>query len=66
MRQAHAPASRTDDDLPVHSFQSLLADLAIVTRNTRATADSRSAGASGAQGGKRWPPSNGGKVNGPT
>jgi DDE family transposase len=31
---------RTDDDLPVHSFQSLLADLATVTRNTMAMGDS--------------------------
>lgn len=29
---------RTDDGLPVHSFQSLLADLATLTRNTVATA----------------------------
>jgi len=33
-----ASAKRTDDDLPVHSFQSLLADLATVTRNTMAMA----------------------------
>jgi transposase len=31
---------RTDDDLPVHSFQSLLADLATITRNTMAMGDS--------------------------
>ena len=31
---------RTDDDLPVHSFQSLIADLATVTRNTMAMANS--------------------------
>jgi transposase len=31
---------RTDDNLPVHSFQSLMADLATVTRNTMAMADS--------------------------
>jgi transposase len=31
---------RTDDDLPVHSFQSLLADLATVTRNTMMMGDS--------------------------
>ena len=31
---------RTDDDLPVHSFQSLLADLATFTRNTMAMGDS--------------------------
>jgi len=35
-----AATQRTDDDLPVHSFQSLLADLATVTRNTMAMADS--------------------------
>ena len=29
---------RTDDDLPVHSFQSLLDDLATFTRNTMALA----------------------------
>jgi transposase len=34
-----AATQRTDDDLPVHSFQSLLADLATVTRNTMAMAD---------------------------
>jgi len=33
---------RTDDDLPVHSFQSLLADLATFTRNTMAMGDSSS------------------------
>jgi Transposase DDE domain len=33
-------AKRTDDDLPVHSFQSLLADLATFTRNTMAMGDS--------------------------
>ena len=31
---------RTDDDLPVHSFQSLLANLATFTRNTMAMGDS--------------------------
>ena len=31
-----AAAKRTDDGLPVHSFRSLLADLATVTRNTMA------------------------------
>jgi transposase len=31
---------RTDDNLPVHSFQSLLADLATITRNTMAMGDS--------------------------
>jgi len=31
---------RTEDDLPVHSFQSLLADLATITRNTMAMGDS--------------------------
>ena len=31
---------RTDDDLPVHSFQSLLADLATFTRNTMMMGDS--------------------------
>jgi hypothetical protein len=31
---------RTDDDLPVHSFQSLIADLATFTRNTMAMGDS--------------------------
>jgi transposase len=31
---------RTDDDLPVHSFQSLLADLATLTRNTMMMGDS--------------------------
>jgi len=30
---------RTDDDLPVHSFQSLMTDLATVTRNTMAMAN---------------------------
>lgn len=34
---------RTDDDLPVHSFQSLMADLATVTRNTMAMTDRREA-----------------------
>src|SRR4030088_3357047 len=33
-------ARRTDDDLPVHSFQSLVADLATFTRNTMAMGDS--------------------------
>jgi len=33
-------SKRTDDDLPVHSFQSLLADLATVTRNTMTMANS--------------------------
>jgi transposase len=32
-----AATKRTDDDLPVHSFRSLLDDLATVTRNTMAT-----------------------------
>jgi len=31
-----AASKRTDDDLPVHAFQSLLADLATFTRNTMA------------------------------
>jgi hypothetical protein len=31
-----AVAQRTEDGLPVHSFRSLLADLAAVTRNTMA------------------------------
>jgi hypothetical protein len=31
---------RTDDDLPVHSFQSLIAHLATLTRNTMAMGDS--------------------------
>lgn len=35
-----AASKRTDDDLPVHSFQSLLTDLATITRNTMAMADS--------------------------
>jgi hypothetical protein len=35
-----AATKRTNDDLPVHSFQSLIADLATVTRNTMAMADS--------------------------
>jgi transposase len=35
-----AATQRTDDDLPVHSFQSLLADLATFTRNTMAMAGS--------------------------
>jgi hypothetical protein len=34
-----AAAKRTDDGLPVHSFQSLLAELATFTRNTMAIAD---------------------------
>jgi len=38
--QRKAATQRTDDNLPVHSFQSLLADLATVTRNTMAMADS--------------------------
>jgi transposase len=33
-------SKRTDDNLPVHSFQSLMADLATVTRNTMAMAHS--------------------------
>ena len=33
-------SKRTDDNLPVHSFQSLMADLATVTRNTMAMANS--------------------------
>jgi transposase len=32
-------SKRTDDNLPVHSFQSLMADLATVTRNTMAMVD---------------------------
>ena len=35
---ASSPAGRTEDGLPVHSFQTLLADLATLTRNTVATA----------------------------
>jgi transposase len=35
-----AATKRTHDDLPVHSFRSLLADLATVTRNTMAMAHS--------------------------
>jgi transposase len=35
-----AATQRTDDDLPVHSFHSLLADLATFTRNTMAMAAS--------------------------
>jgi hypothetical protein len=35
-----AASKRPDDDLPVHSFQSLLTDLATITRNTMAMADS--------------------------
>jgi hypothetical protein len=31
-----AATKRTHDDLPVHSFRSLLADLATITRNTMA------------------------------
>jgi hypothetical protein len=31
-----AAAKRTDDDVPVHSFHTLLADLATVTHNTMA------------------------------
>lgn len=38
-----AATKRTHDDLPVHSFRSLLADLATVTRNTMAMAQSRDA-----------------------
>jgi transposase len=34
-----AATKRTDDDLPVHSFRSLIADLATITHNTMATAD---------------------------
>ncbi len=34
-----AATKRTDDDLPVHSFRSLIADLATVTHNTMATVD---------------------------
>jgi hypothetical protein len=33
---AKAATKRTDDGLPVHSFKSLLGDLATVTRNTMA------------------------------
>ena len=36
---AKAAAKRTDDDLPVHSFGSLLADLATICLNTIAPAD---------------------------
>ena len=35
-----AKTHRTDDDLPVHSFQSLITDLATFTRNTMAMGDS--------------------------
>ena len=35
-----ARTKRTDDGLPVHSFRSLLGDLATVTRNTMAMAGS--------------------------
>jgi len=38
-----AATKRTHDGLPVHSFRSLLADLATVTRNTMAMAQSRDA-----------------------
>jgi hypothetical protein len=38
-----AATKRTDDGLPVHSFRSLLADLATVTRNTMAMADRKDA-----------------------
>ena len=34
--ESKAAAKRTEDGLPVHSFRSLLADLATVTRNTMA------------------------------
>jgi len=37
--KAKAANGRTADGLPVHSFQSLLGDLATLTRNTVATAD---------------------------
>jgi hypothetical protein len=37
--ESKAAAKRTEDGLPVHSFRSLLADLATVTRNTMAMAD---------------------------
>ena len=37
--KAKAASGRTPDGLPVHSFQSLLGDLATLTRNTVATAD---------------------------
>jgi hypothetical protein len=40
-RKVHA--RRTDDGLPVHSFRSLIGDLATVTRNTMAMADQRDA-----------------------
>ncbi len=36
---AKAAAKRTDDELPVHSFASLLADLATICLNTIAPAD---------------------------
>lgn len=35
-----AAAKQTDDGLPVHSFQTLIADLATITRNTMALANS--------------------------
>jgi hypothetical protein len=38
-----AAAKRTDDGLPVHSFHSLLADLATITRNTMAMSESNDA-----------------------
>ena len=40
MLPTERPLKRTHDDLPVHSFRSLLADLATVTRNTMATVQS--------------------------
>jgi hypothetical protein len=38
--QRKAATQRIDDDLPVHSFQSLIADLATFTRNTMAMGES--------------------------
>jgi len=38
--QCSADTQGTDDNLPVHSFRSLMADLATFTRNTMAMADS--------------------------
>jgi Transposase DDE domain len=38
--QCNATTQGTDDNLPVHSFRSLMADLATFTRNTMAMADS--------------------------
>ena len=41
--QRKVATRRTDDDLPVHSFRSLLADLATVTRNTMTISKSKDA-----------------------